>query len=93
MRDQNITLSHSAFTCILPQAQENKRARVAIFISKNATQLVCTSRPDMINDVDILALSISDSDLPQTLLLNVYNEKSQKDNSNEYTVERKLTQL
>ena len=47
----------------------------------------------MINDVDILVLSISDSDLFQSLLLNVYNEKSQKDNSNEYTVKRKLIQL
>ena len=76
LRDQNITLSYSAFTCILSQAQENKRVKVAIFISKNATQLVCTSRSDVINDVDILALNISDSDLSQTLLLNVYNEKS-----------------
>ena len=47
----------------------------------------------MINDVDILALNISDSDLSQTLLLNIYNEKFQKDNSNEYTVKRKLTQF
>ena len=44
----------------------------------------------MINNVDILIFNISDSDLSQTLLLNVYNEKSQKENSNEYTVERKL---
>ena len=67
LRDQNITLSHSAFICILSQAQENKRTKVTIFIFKNTTQLVCTSRSDVINDVNILILSISDSDLSQTL--------------------------
>ena len=88
---ENITVSHPAFTSIIPATK--LRPRVVAFISKANCNIKCTPRPDISTDSDLQALSISMPNLKEFLLLNIYNEKSLQDNSNEYTVERTLNQI
>ena len=88
---QNITVSHPAFTSIIPATE--LRPRVVAFIAKANCNLKCTSRPDISTDSDLQALSISMSNLKEFLLLNIYNEKSLREDSSEYTVERALSQI
>ena len=88
---QNITVSHSAFTSIIPATE--LRSRVVAFIAKANCNLKCTSRSDISTDSDLQALSISMPNLKKFLLLNIYNEKSLKEDSSEYTVERALSQI
>ena len=88
---QNITVSHSAFTSIISATK--LRSRIVAFIAKANCNLKCTSRSDISTDSDLQALSISMLNLKEFLLLNIYNEKSLKENSSEYTVERTLNQI
>ena len=88
---ENITVSHPAFTSIIPVTE--LRPRVVTFISKANCNLKCTPRPDISTDNDLQALSISMPNLKEFLLLNIYNEKSLQENSSEYTVERALNQI
>ena len=90
--NNNITISHPAFTSIIPAT--TVRSRVITFISKNATKnLRCTNRADISADADLQAISVSAAGLQEFLLLNVYNEKSLQDDSNMYTVERTLSSI
>ena len=75
----NITVSHSAFTSIIPVTE--LRLRVITFISKANCNLKCTPRPDILTDNNLQALSISMPNLKKFLLLNIYNEKSLQENS------------
>ena len=88
---QNITVSHPAFTSIIPVTE--LRPRVVAFIAKANCNLKCTLRPDISTDSDLQALSISMPNLKEFLLLNIYNEKSLREDSSEYTVERALSQI
>ena len=87
----NITVSHPAFTSIIPVTE--LRPRVVTFISKANCNIKCTPRPDISTDSDLQALSVSMPNLKEFLLLNIYNEKSLQENSSEYTVERALSQI
>ncbi len=94
MRDENITISHPSFTCIKPNVQ-NTRARVLIFVAKNAKKFTCTSRSDIVNSEDMQAVSIANNKIQREILLfNIYNEKSQNaDNKQLYTIERELAKV
>ena len=57
--------------------------------------LQCTYRTDLINDSDFQILSISNKNIKETYLINVYNEKKQESNQkiNQYTMNRVLIDL
>ncbi len=94
MRDENITISHPSFICIKPNVQ-NTRARVLIFVAKNAKKVTCTSRSDIVNSEDMQAVSIANNKIQRGILLfNIYNEKSQNaDDEQSYTIERELAKV
>ncbi len=89
-----ITISHPAFFKILPDQEqdENHKQRVITFVSKSFRYSV-TPRSDLCADIDIQILNISGTNIENFSIINVYNEKCQKQNSNEYTIERKLTSI
>ncbi len=90
------TISHSAFYCIIFET-ERTRSRVMIFAKKSSRFQFC-QRSDIYSDTDIIIIDIHDSlninanaDVIQ--LINIYNEKSLSNNSNEWTVERSLQHI
>ena len=67
---------HPAFTSTIPASAE--RPRVAAFVAKNSIiNIAYTPRPDILADPDIQILNITASGLQNTVIFNVYNEKSQ----------------
>ena len=91
IESNQITISHSAFNRILSEQNEDEshKQRVITFVSKSF-QYSVTSRSDLCSDTNIQILNISGTNIENFSILNVYNEKCQKTNSNEYTIERKL---
>src|SRR2546423_6438093 len=94
--DENImiTISHSAYYCIIPES-EKIRPRVIIFAKKSSRFQFC-QRLDICSDTDILIIDINDSMNPNVeviQLINVYNEKSLAENSNEWIVKRSLKNI
>jgi len=63
------------------------------FISKARQNLVCTPRSDISKNSDLQVLSISANGISSILLLNIYNEKSQQDNNDQWTIDRCLTAI
>ena len=93
-KDNITTISHSAFYCILPPTQ-NIRPRVMIFARKQSRFDFCL-RSDICTDNDILIIDIIDktSSYSEVIqLINIYNEKSLKEDCTEYTVKRKLHEI
>jgi len=93
-RDNKTTIAHSAYYCIVPEFQEI-RPRVMIFARKQSRFDFCM-RSDICTDSDILILDITDRtrSFSETIqLINIYNEKSLKEDCNEYTVQRNLHQI
>ena len=93
-RDNFSTISHSAYYCIAPTTQEI-RPRVMIFARKQSRFDFCL-RSDVYTDSDILIIDITDklNRFSETIqIINIYNEKSLKEDCNEYTVQRKLHQI
>jgi len=89
-----ITISHSAYYCIIPES-EKIRPRVMIFAKKSSRFQFC-QRSNICFDIDILIIDINDSANPNAgaiQLINVYNEKSLAENSNEWTVKRSLKNI
>ena len=71
---------------------QNKKFKIMIFISKKST-LKITSRSDISNDSNVQILHITDIDIDDCMIINIYNEKNQLLTSNEYTIERSLTKI
>jgi len=63
------------------------------FISKVRQNFVCTPRSDISKDSDLQVLSISANEISSILLLNIYNEKLQQDNNNQWIIDRCLTAI
>ena len=87
--DENtmITISHSAYYCIILKS-EKIRPRVMIF-TKKSSRFQFYQRLNICFDTDILIININDSMNPNAeviQLINVYNEKSLAENSNEWIV-------
>src|SRR6266705_2893381 len=80
------TISHPSFLSIIPTTQ--LKPRVITFISKTSTHITLTPRSDLSNDPDVQCLSLSFNSGHPTLLLNIYNEKSQAPDNDERTMER-----
>src|SRR5439155_13329268 len=93
-RDNVTTISHSAFYYVMPSTQ-NIRPRVMIFARKQS-RFDFYLRLDICLDNDILIIDITDKtgSFSETIqLINIYNEKSLKEDCNEYTMQRKLHQI
>jgi hypothetical protein len=83
-----IIISHSTFNRILLEQKDTHRQSVVMFVSKTFKFSV-TSRSNLCSDTNIQILNISRTNIENLIILNVYNEKCQKSNSDEYTIERK----
>src|SRR5204863_5419091 len=88
------TISHSAYYYIMPESEEI-RPRVIIFAKKSSRFQFC-QRPDICSNTDILIIDINNfintkAEIIQ--LINIYNEKSLAENSNEWTVKRSLKNI
>ena len=62
------------------------------FISKQSNFHI-TSRSDISNDTDVQILHITNVNIDNFLICNVYNEKNQKIDNNEYIINRTLTKI
>ena len=91
---RQMTISHSSFQSIISKISKT-RLRVVTYIAKHSLELQCTDRTDLINNSDLQILSISNNNIKETYLINVYNKKKQENNQeiNQYTVNRVLTDL
>jgi len=93
-KDNKTTVSHSAFTTLLSSSNLDVRPRTVAFVNKYRPNFVCTPRPDIFMNSDLQAITISINNSSETvLLLNIYNEKSQEEDSDMWTVERKLKDI
>ena len=70
----------------------NKKFKIMIFVLKKST-LKITSKFDISNDSNFQILHITDIDIDDCMIINIYNEKNQLSTSNEYTIERILTKI
>ena len=86
----NTVVSHPSYYCILPEVN-GLRPRVAIYAGKRS-RFQAVARYDIISDNDILIIDIIDSKkkLETIQLVNIYNEKSLKENDRSWTIERCL---
>src|SRR5205809_5591938 len=78
------TISHSAYYCIMSES-EKIRLRVLIFAKKSSRFQFC-QRSDICSDTDIIIIDINDflnSETEVIQLINIYNEKSLAEDSNE----------
>src|SRR5437016_6339762 len=92
--DSMTTISHSAYYCIMPES-EKMRPRVMIFVKKSSRFQFC-QRSNICADTDILIIDINDSLNPETevvQLINIYNEKSLSEDSNEWIIKRSLQKI
>ncbi len=91
IESNQITISHSAFNRILLEQEFNEthKQRVIIFAFKSF-KFSITPRSNLCSNTNIQILNISETNIQNFIVLNIYNEKSQKSNSNDYTIERKL---
>ncbi len=89
IENNQIIISHSTFNKILSEQEEAHKQRVITFVSKSF-KFTVTSRLNLCSNTDIQILNISDTNIENFTVVNVYNEKCQKFDSNEYTIERKL---
>jgi len=90
-RDNITTISHFAYYCIVSEYQ-NIRSRTVIFVRKQSKYQFCL-RSDICSDSDLLVINIIDKtkSFTETIqIINIYNEKSLLENSNERTIERCL---
>ena len=72
---------------------QNKKFKIMTFVLKKST-LKITFRFDIINDFNIQILHITDIDIENCMIYNIFNEKNQlSSTSNEYTVDRSLTKI
>ena len=62
---------------------------MAVFIKKDLTHQFCY-RSDLCKDSNIIILDILNSEIPDFQIMNIYNEKSLKENYNDWTLNRIL---
>ena len=93
VRDHKTTISHSSFTSLLSPSNLDIRPRTMAFISKIRQNLVCTPRSDISKNSDLQVLSISANGISSILVLNIYNEKLQQDNNDQWIIDRGLTAI
>ncbi len=87
-KDNIYIISHTAYHIILPEFCD-VRSRVAVFVKKDSMHQFCY-RSDLCKDSDIIILDILNSEIPDFQIMNIYNEKSLKENCNDWTLNRIL---
>ena len=88
------TISHSVYYYIIPENGEIK-PRIMIFAKKDS-RFQFYQRLDICFDIDILIIDINDSQNTKAeviQLINIYNEKSLTENSNEWIVKKSLKNI
>ncbi len=93
-KDNKITVLHSTFTTLLSSSSLDVKSQTVIFINKNRQNFVCTLRLNIFMNSDLQTITISINNSSEiVLLLNIYNEKSQEEDSDLWTVKRKLKDI
>ena len=92
-----IIIFHFAYDRIMSSTSaemidQNKKFKIIIFVLKKST-LKITFKSDISNDSDVQILHITNIDIDDCMIINIYNEKNQLSTSNEYTIERSLTKI
>jgi len=90
-QDNIYTISHTAYHTILSEFCD-VRLRVAVFVKKDSIHQFCY-RSDLCKDSDIIILDILNSEIPDFQIMNIYNEKSLKENCNDWTLNRILPHI
>ena len=87
------TVSHPSYYCFLPETR-GIRPRVVIF-AKKRSRFQLNLRPDLCSSKDLLIGDIIDTSnkLDPIQLINIYNEKSQRPNTSQRTIERDLVTI
>ena len=80
------------FDISVEMIDQNKKFKITIFVLKKST-LKITFKFDISNDSNFQILHITDIDIDDCMIINIYNEKNQLSTSNEYTIERSLTKI
>jgi pantothenate synthetase len=77
----------------MPDQDENRhRQRVMTFVSK-LFEFSVTPRSNICTDTDVQILNIIGTNIEDLTIYNIYSEKIQKSNSNDYTIERVVTSI
>ena len=97
IENNEITIFHFVYDRIMfsisaEMIDQNKKFKIIIFVSKKST-LKITSKSDISNDSNFQILHITNIDIDDCMIINIYNEKNQLSTSNEYTIERILTKI
>lgn len=93
LNDNEITISHSAYYCILFSCSSFVRFKVAIYARKN-NSFKYVQRTDLCFAFDIIILNVSDFNINSFQLINLYNEKDQLEDSDKlYIIERTLKDI
>ncbi len=76
----------------MSEQEETHKQRIMTFVFK-LFKFSVTSRSNLCSNTNIQILNISKTNIEDFTILNVYNEKSQKSNLDEYTIEKKLKMI
>ena len=90
-QDNIYIIFHTAYYIILSEFYD-VRPRVAVFAKKDLIHQFCY-RSDLCKDSDIIILDILNSEIPDFQIMNFYNEKSLKVNSNDWILNRILSYI
>ncbi len=90
-KDNIYIIFHTAYHTILPEFCDI-RSRMAVFVKKDLIYQFCY-RSDLCKDSDIIILDILNSEISDFQIMNVYNEKSLKENCNDWTLNRILSHI
>ena len=72
---------------------QNKKSKIMTFVLKKSA-LKITFRSDITNNSNIQILHITDIDIENCMIYNIYDKKNQlSSTSNEYTVDRSLIKI
>ncbi len=80
-QDNIYIISYTAYHTILSEFCD-VRPRVAVFAKKDSIHQFCY-RSDLCKDSNIIILDILNSEIPDFQIINIYNEKSLKENYND----------
>ena len=98
IKNNKIIIFHFGYDLIMfnrsvKMIDQNKKFKIMTFVLKKST-LKITLRSDITNDSDIQVLHITNIDIENCMIYNIYNEKNQlSSTSNEYTVDRSLIKI
>src|SRR6266498_3467713 len=90
-QDNVYIIFHTAYHIILSEFWD-VRPRMAVFVKKDLIYQFCY-RSDLYKDNNIIILDILNSEIPDFQIMNIYNEKSLKENCNDWILNRILSYI